>query len=175
MAAVPEVRAAGLARRGNQLVRIALVLALASACLCGCSTASSVADPDAVAEVLSGDSLRLGDGRVVRYAGVDAPKPAAPRAIEALESNRRLAENGQVRILVEEEREGTITAHVYLRTVVYGEEKFVYLNAEQLLRGWGAFAAIQNARRPDLMASLKEMEGHARASRRGIWADPPAK
>ncbi len=175
MAAVPGVRRTGLTRIGRHPVRVALALAVASACLCGCSTTDGTTDPDAVVEVLSGDRLRLGDGRVVRYAGVEAPKPDAPRAREALESNRQLSVNGRVRMLVESEQDGTITAHVYLRTVVYGEEKYVYLNAEQLLRGWATFVDIREARSPDLMASLKEMEGKARASRRGIWADPPAK
>lgn len=168
MAAVPGVASA---------VRLHALLALAaaSAVLCGCSTTGSGTDPDAVAEVLSGDSLRLGDGRVVRYAGVEAPKPSAPQAREALESNRQLAEKGRVRMIEESEQDGTITAHVYLRTLVYGEEKYVYLNSEQLLRGWGTFLDIRDARRPDLMASLKEMEARARASRRGLWAEPPAK
>lgn len=62
-----------------------------------------------------------------------------------------------------------VVAHVYVRTEVYGQEKYIYVNAEQLLRGWGRFGDVPAASQPALVGNLREMEARAQAAQRGIW------
>lgn len=160
------------------LLSLALVLALA--------VATATAEPDwspdwsgaeagRVEALLSGDSLLLADGRVLRLAGLRAPQAPlgyageAPwrRAQEAEAALRRLAPEGsEIAFLAE--------APAYDRRrrlrVQAAAADGVWLQAALLAAG--AVQLEAEPLEPAPLRSLQAVEARALAARRGLWADP---
>lgn len=85
-----------------------------------------------VSEVIDGDTIRLSDGRRIRYINVDTPEEGQCFAQEAKEMNEKLVLGKKVRLerdVNEMDRFGRYLAYVYVQE---GEEVFVndYLLAE---------------------------------------------
>lgn len=132
-----------------------------------------------VAAVLSGDTLRLKDGRDVRLADILAPRPArtAPRggtlpawplAADARDALARLVEGKTIRLpRAAEDRYGRVLAHLTTR-----DGRWVQ---ETLLRdGWALFDPHTDSPEapPGGLDALRQAEADARAAGRGLWADP---
>ncbi len=121
-----------------------------------------------VEKALDGDSIRLVDGREVRYLGIDAPENQDPNhpewrwAQRAHDVNTRLVAGRRVLLLREQsdrDRYGRLLRHVYVgRTWVNGA-----LVAKGLARA--------QAYPPDdaRAAELARLEARARRRRRGLW------
>ncbi len=131
-----------------------------------------------VLKVIDGDTIRLEDGRVVRYLGIDAPElrkkvnnrwilSPEPYAEEATSFNKKLVEGKQVLIEMDPAKKrdkfGRLTAYVYL----VGSK---LLANEELLK-----AGLAKAEKlPVFMKhrkrfwSIEEMAWH---DKRGMWAD----
>ncbi len=124
--------------------------------------------PVLVAEVLDGQTIRLATGEIVRYIGVDVPllqgslgRPD-PGAHEALQANRRLAENRHVRLEADaEDRDGT---GALWRYVWVGNQ---CANAELIRQG----QAYHQPRSPNYryIDWFRRMEGQAKRQKRGLW------
>lgn len=128
-----------------------------------------------VSRVIDGDTIRLGDGRLVRYIGVDTPESrrrvqgrwiadAEPYAREATEANRALVEGKPVRLEYDVEprdRYGRELAYVYAGSVMANEE-LVRLGFAQPL------TIPPNVRYAERFRALA---AEARAARRGLWAE----
>lgn len=130
-----------------------------------------------VTAILSGDTLRLADGREVRLAGILAPRlaratagggtiPAWPLASDARDALARLVEGKTVRLLragATEDRYGRVLAQLTTH-----DGRWVQ---ESLLRdGWALFDP--HADTPGGQDALRQAEADARAAGRGLWADP---
>ena len=130
-----------------------------------------------VASVLSGDTLRLSDGREVRLVGILAPRlaragpegstiPAWPLALEARDALARLVDGKAVQLLragATQDRYGRVLAQL-----VTHDGRWVQ---EALLRdGWVLFDP--HADTPGGLEALRQGESAARNAGRGLWADP---
>jgi len=133
--------------------------------------------PAAVVRVISGDSINAfvnGEVVPVRYIGITSPAPGEgptggePQGREALEFNRALVNQKNVRLeldVQERDSEGRLLAYVWV-----GE---VLANAEVAGNGYGqVVGGGPNARYQELLLRRQE---EARASKLGIWknAGPP--
>lgn len=130
--------------------------------------------PGAVTSVTDGDTLELGDGRVVRLVGIQAPKlplgrPGFPTWPLAPESSATLSTLTQGRGLTpyfggtREDRHGRVLAHLV-------REDGLWLQGEMLARGMARVYTFEDNRA--IAAAMYALEGEARAARRGIWAHP---
>ncbi|MGK0674689.1 MAG: thermonuclease family protein [Halothiobacillaceae bacterium] len=127
-----------------------------------------------VASVPDGDTLRLSDGRRVRFIGINTPErahdgqPAEPLAEEAYTLLKKLIQkaNGRIKLRLGEDpldHHGRLLAHVYLPN---GES----IEARMLAEGLATRVAIP----PNLwnQTCLAQVEDAARAAGRGLWALP---
>ncbi|MDE1148670.1 MAG: thermonuclease family protein [Azospirillaceae bacterium] len=138
-----------------------------------------------VMAVLSGDTLTLRDGRVVRLAGILAPRraqtgrqadgegthaawPLAPESRAALEA---LVLNRTVGLMLggtDHDRYGRVLAHLVIRD---GQGRRPLWVQDALLRqGWAELAPHPDA--PKGLAPLRRAETYARDHGLGLWADP---
>ncbi|TWB74924.1 nuclease-like protein [Nitrospirillum amazonense] len=140
--------------------------------------------------VLSGDTVTLRDGRVVRLAGILAPKVGSPKAARtaqagssqdenagrppwplAEESRHALEElvlNRTVKLMlggVDHDRYGRILAHLMVRD----GRRLVWVQDALLRQGWAELAPHPDA--PKGLAALRRAEDHAREGKLGLWAD----
>lgn len=141
------------------------VAVVAAAAALGLRESSAGGDPYAAGgkvRRLSGDHLKLDDGRVVEFAAVRLPyddEPAAEKAREVL--GRWIADEG-VRLQFDEERQdgkGRLLAYVYANDT--------FIN-ERLARDGLAFVKLRRGNRRHaeaLLAAQKLAQGEAR----GIW------
>lgn len=127
-----------------------------------------------VAQVVDGDTLRLGDGRRVRLIGVNAPElghhgeASQPYAERARQRLRALVDDshGQVGLAVGRQgsdRYGRVLAHAY------GEDGR-NLEARLLAEGLGYRVAVSPDN--DLGACLRDAEAGARRAGLGVWREP---
>lgn len=145
--------------------------ALASIVLAACGRDASLdalaaGERGRVAAVLSGDTLRLEDGRVVRLAGLEAPREAEPFATEARQILSRLAIGREVELLHGGPRTDSanrLTGHVRLR----GDRRWL----QALLLDTGA-ARVRIDEDRALASEMLELEARARAAGRGLWGAP---
>ena len=117
-----------------------------------------------VQRVIDGDSLRLSDGREVRYIGVDAAELGSDGlwAEAAKAANIRLVQGKRVRLereLSETDRYGRLLRHVYL-----GDR---WVNGELVVSGLTRVRLYA----PDVQrgAELVKLQEEAQRRRRGMW------
>ncbi len=126
-----------------------------------------------VARVIDGDTMKLSDGRTVRYIGVDTPevrrrrggewvREPEPYAVEATEANRRLVEGRAVRL------EQDVQSHDrYGRLLVYVYVDDLFVNAELVRQGYAVPLTIPpNVKYAEL---FRELAREARQAQRGLW------
>ncbi len=122
-----------------------------------------------VAHVIDGDSIRLADGREVRYIGIDTPEmhnvygEREPMAQEATDANARLVAGKEVRLeqeVSEADCHGRLLRHVYAGTI--------WVNGELVRLGLATALCVP----PDVReaARLKALQESASCHQRGIWA-----
>ena len=128
-------------------------------------------------EIVDGDTLVLGDGRQVRFTGIQAPKlplgranfETWPLAEEARAALSALALGKPVALRHGgrgEDRHGRVLAHVF---ATGADGKPVWLQHEMLRRGLARVYTFRDNRA--CAAELLAAEREAREARRGIWAD----
>ena len=122
-----------------------------------------------VDRALDGDSVRLVDGREVRYIGIDTPEThtfeggAEPWAERAKEANARLVDGHRVRLereISDRDRYGRLLRHVYVGRV--------WVNGRLVEQGLAHAVEFP----PDTRHAhkLRQLEARARRKRRGLWA-----
>ncbi|MBI4613836.1 MAG: thermonuclease family protein [Planctomycetes bacterium] len=132
------------------------------------------AGSDLVEEVRGGDVVVLGDGRVVRYAGVAAPAPGEPLFEEAREANRTLVLGRKVTLVLAREGEneaGEVLAFVYAPVEEAGKTRFLFVQGELAL--WGFVKVVRPpaaSARPELDDDLARLSTVAQELGRGLWS-----
>jgi micrococcal nuclease len=123
-----------------------------------------------VSKVFDGDSVKLSDGREIRYIGIDAPetggnRPAEFGGKEAADLNERLVDGKEVRLEFDTEKEDH-----YSRTLAYVYVRETMINRELVLSG----VALAVPYPPNLkhQRELSAAMDEARRAKRGLWADP---
>jgi micrococcal nuclease len=127
-------------------------------------------------EVLDGDTIKLPDGRLIRFCGIDAPEmakagqpgqPVAEQAKQALQSLIEAA-GGQVIVSpVERDRYGRTVAEVFV-PFKGAEEKL--LNYELVKAGMAYHYRQYSQGCPNGAEALDEAEAEAKGKRLGVWA-----
>ncbi len=122
-----------------------------------------------VAHVIDGDSIRLADGREVRYIGIDAPEmrniygEREPWAQEAADANVRLVAGKQVRLereLSDTDRYGRLLRHVHINGT--------WVNGELVRAGLAGLLPVPpNVEKAERLAAL---QAEAQRAQRGMWA-----
>lgn len=131
---------------------------------------SRVGEVAVVAYVLDGDSIRLADGREVRYLGIDAPERhgpdgrPAPWAEEAKAANARLVEGRRVRLFA---GKGEPDRDVYGRLLRHVYRGRLWVNGH--LVAMGLARARYGGSIDPRAARLQRLEADARRRGRGLW------
>jgi micrococcal nuclease len=133
----------------------------------------AVAVPDgfvSVAEAVDGDTLRLADGSLVRYIGVDTPETVHPKkkvqcfGKEASNFNASLVEGKAVRLerdISDTDKYGRLLRYVYL-------EDGTLVNLALVADGFATVVTYP----PDIAhtAEFQAAQAEARAAGRGLWS-----
>jgi micrococcal nuclease len=117
-----------------------------------------------VKKTYNGNTIKLSDGKRVRYIGVSVPdKETKPFFGFCRDANRALVEGKEVIVLTDvlkKDDDGKMLGYVY-----HGD---LFVNAELIRLGFGlAYTLPPNDRHAKLFQSMQK---EARSSRRGLWA-----
>lgn len=145
---------------------------LAALAFAAIGTRAADAPAPLVTRIIDGDTIGLADGRIVRLAGVMAPKsspggaplPSDAYATAAMRVLARLVENRTVRLAptgAGVDRHGRVLAHVF-----GGDDR--WLQAELVRRGAVRVDTLPDGR--ERARELLRLEAEARVARRGLWA-----
>jgi micrococcal nuclease len=127
-----------------------------------------------VVNVVDGDTIKLENGDVVRYIGIDAPetvhpsKPVQCFGKEASDKNEELVEGKEVRLvkdISETDKYGRLLRYVYIDDI--------FVNDYLVRNGF----ANSSSYPPDVkyQDQFKQAEEEARNNKRGLWADDACK
>ena len=97
---------------GRRAIVIASLVVFLLAGMAGCGR-----DEDKVARIIDGDTVVMGDGRKVRYIGIDTPERGDPYYKEATAANSRLVKSKKVSLEYDKEerdRYGRTLAFLFL-------------------------------------------------------------
>lgn len=122
-----------------------------------------------VIKVVDGDTIRLGDGRTVRYIGIDTPetvdlrKPVQCFGNEAALKNKELVEGKQVRLekdVSETDRHGRLLRYIYVDNL--------FINDHLVRQGY----AYASSYPPDVKYQVQfvNAQKEARENNRGLWS-----
>lgn len=127
-----------------------------------------------VVEVIDGDTVRLSNGKVLRYIGLDTPETRIKRggkfvygpqpfSLQATNYNRSLVEGKKVKIefdLVKKDRYGRLLGYCFVEGV--------FVNAKLIEQGYAVIYTFPpNVKYSDLFYQLQVQ---ARESQKGLWA-----
>jgi micrococcal nuclease len=115
-----------------------------------------------VAAVVDGDTIRLTNGRTVRYIGINTPERDQPYYAEATAVNRQLVEGKNVQLEFDVE-----TFDQYGRSLAYVWVDGLIANLEIVWQGYAnAFTVPPNVR---YEKEFRQAEREAREAGRGLW------
>ena len=121
-----------------------------------------------VVAVLDGDTIIIGGGEKVRYAGLNTPETHHPDKLpeycgqEAFEANRRLVAGKTVRLEFDERRRdkyGRLLAYVYVDSLC--------VNAELIRQGYAQVSTYKDNQRHH--EEFMRLQQSAIVARRGMW------
>ena len=116
-----------------------------------------------VSEVTDGDTILLNNGKVIRYAGIDAPEENEPFYWEATEANRKLLEEDGLTLeydIDKRDRYGRVLAYVWVDTLL--------VNAELVRQGLASvYTFLPNLK---YRARFVSLQTDARNMKAGIWS-----
>lgn len=128
-----------------------------------------------VINVIDGDTVRLENGRLLRYIGIDTPEirikrngrfvyDPQPFALDAKEFNRKLVEGKYVRIEFDVQRTdkyGRLLGYCFV------DKNGVFVNGELIRQGYAVlYTYPPNVKYVDLLVRLQKQ---ARKNKRGLW------
>jgi len=139
-------------------------LALAVLVLLAAGSVPASAQQVTVKKIYDGNTVKLSNGKRVRYIGVSVPdKETKPFFKLCRDANRALVEGREVIVLSDvrtKDDDGKLLGYVY-----HGD---LFVNAELIRLGFGLAAALPpNDRYGKLFLTMQD---EARANRRGLWA-----
>ncbi len=127
-----------------------------------------------VTNVVDGDTVKLEDGRVVRYIGIDAPETVHPQkpvqcfGKEASQLNEELVENKEVWLekdISETDKYGRILRYVY----VLENDNLIMVNKVLVEKGYAHASSYP----PDIkyQEEFRKLEEEAQQNKVGLWTD----
>lgn len=116
-----------------------------------------------VVRVIDGDTVELLDGRLLRYIGINAPEKGNPYSVESKESNQRMVEGRDIKVVYDVEKEDH-----YGRLLGYAYSDGVFINLELIRNGLAESYIIEPNDKHEAEFKLAELD--AKQERRGIWS-----
>jgi micrococcal nuclease len=116
-----------------------------------------------VAAVIDGDTIRLDDGRTVRYLGVNTPEYGQPFYEEAKRFNEQLVAGKPIRLETHDRKRDR-----YSRELAYVFVDDVLINSQIVAEGWGYVFILQPVSRAQEWLQLQKK---AQDQRKGIWRE----
>lgn len=128
-----------------------------------------------VLDVIDGDTIKLSNGRLLRYIGLDTPEvrikrngkfeyDPQPFSLEATEYNRKLVEGKSIRVefdVVKKDKYGRLLGYCFVGDV--------FVNAELIKQGYAVlYTWAPNVKYVDTFIALGKQ---ARANKKGLWYD----
>ncbi|RLA90477.1 MAG: hypothetical protein DRG58_02030 [Deltaproteobacteria bacterium] len=155
-----------------RLLSVVLLCWWLGICGWGCGQPQGPPQYGMVQEVVDGDTIKLVDGRSVRYLGIDTPEmgrnhhPPEFLAQEAKEFNKKLVQNQKLRLEYDVERYdqyGRVLAYIFLP-----DKRMV--NAELIRQGLAqVYLFPPNVKYRDLLVACQRQ---ALEARQGLWQRP---
>ena len=145
--------------RASFLLRSVLLLFVCALC-CSLAPLSLAAT---VASVIDGDTIRLSDGKIVRYLGVNTPERGQPFYEEARRFNEQLVGGKLIRLETRERERDK-----YGRELAYVFVDEVLVNAQIVAEGWGYVFILDPLPQTDEWLHLQK---NAQDRRKGMWRD----
>ncbi len=133
-------------------------------------------DLENVIEVISGDSIKLQDGRIVKYIGISSPKRGEAFFTEAKKRNEQLLKWGKNKVFLEEgkrlrDEQGRYLYYVYTPTRFMPHDELIccFVNKELISHGIG----LAKADYPEMRykENFEQLEREARKNKRGFWGE----
>ncbi len=120
-----------------------------------------------VQEVISGDTIRLRNGQVVRYLGIQAPRQGEPWFKEARDANAWLLRRGKVLLLNDDSLQD---AQGYSLAYAFAPAKgiFCFVNEELLQYGYAKVSDFPVAHK--YVKNFRQLEAEARQARACLWS-----
>lgn len=118
-----------------------------------------------VSEVLSGDTIKLKQGRIIKYLGIQAPQKGEPFFETCCKANAWLLQPGKVILFFDEQtkdEQGRALAYVYTPSLGI----FCFVNQELLEYGYAVITPSSNHKYKDAFLAKQDI---AKAKKRGIW------
>jgi micrococcal nuclease len=121
-----------------------------------------------VAEVIDGDTIKLENGQVVRYIGIDAPetvhpdKPIQCYGKEAFNKNKELVEGKEI-----EMEKGVPESDEYARLLRYIWVEDIFVNEYLVREGFARSSTYLSG--IEYKEKFEEAEREAREEGRGLW------
>ncbi len=129
-------------------------------------------DMDQITAVLSGDTIKLKDGRVIKYHGVQAPQRGEPFFEESRRANLKLLSWGRNRVAVVEESkdsQGRYQCNVYTPSKILPHDKMVCCFVNKELLEYGFVTLKREDPKSEFQEEFEILEDQARNEQRGIW------
>lgn len=134
------------------------------------SVVASTSEQAIVVKIVDGDTVKLDNGKTLRYIGIDTPETKHPRkpqecfGQEATAKNKELVEGKTVTLVKDvnnTDRYGRLLRYVYVDNL--------FINEELVKQGY----AFSTGYPPDIAKQnqLNEAEKFARENKLGLWAD----
>jgi micrococcal nuclease len=114
-----------------------------------------------VAVVLDGDTVKLTDGTLVRYLGVNTPERGQPFYEEAKRYNERLVLGKDVQLTTDGKAQDA-----YHRNLAYVSVGNILVNAQLIAEGWAHLFVIGPL---DRYHEWLQLQKRAQAQRKGMW------
>jgi micrococcal nuclease len=157
-------------RFGGAFLALCLIAAFAPVLFTGCSlkagngtevTAPAV-EQARVSYIVDGDTVRLEDGRAVRYLGIDTPEIGEYYYEEATEKNREFVEGKVVEL-----HPGSRNIDDYGRYLRYVYIDGIFVNAELVAQGYAK--AYRKGPEEEYSLYLFQLEEEAKSRGAGLW------
>ena len=155
---------------GGAFLTLCLIAAIAPVLFTGCSlkagngtevTAPAV-EQARVSYIVDGDTVRLEDGRAVRYLGIDTPEIGEYYYEEATEKNREFVEGKVVEL-----HPGSRNIDDYGRYLRYVYIDGIFVNAELVAQGYAK--AYRKGPEEEYSQYLFQLEEEAKSAGAGLW------
>lgn len=148
--------------------------------LAGILWTSACSGPPVVEEVLAVNQVRLSDGTLVTYAGLESPPPGSEMFEESRRANADLVLGKTVSLVVSrvgrsEEEGEPVEAFVYSPVIADDKTRQLFVNRELVLYGYArAIESVPtDAHELELWSDLEAAARTAKEEGVGLWAKKP--
>jgi len=128
------------------------------------TTVRNIPTKEKVKRVIDGDTIELGNGQIVRYAGINAPDSGQPFEEEATEANQKLVQGKTVTFEYD-----TYTSDRFGRVLAYAFVDGKNVSVELARLGLAKVTIYEDRRKLKYQDELLKAQEEAKLKKRGMW------